>query len=146
LPGDIFELETRDTHKLSAEAVADSELLLINRSALVALAEQNNDVAGRLWMLTAAEVRRGHDHIRLFALPALERVAGFLVEMAQRLFVRDGEMRMAMTRQDIADYLGLTVETVSRSFTQLEQLDAIKARASRSVVLCNYSALVRLSA
>ena len=145
VPGDVFGLETRGEHTLSADAVVESSLLLINRSALVALAEQDKDAAGRLWTLTAAELRRVQDHIRLFALPARERVAGFLVEMAQRLSAND-EVELPMARQDIADYLGLTVETVSRSFTQLERLDAITVQTSRRILLRNYFALVRLSA
>ena len=145
VPGDVFGLETRGEHTLSADAVAESSLLLIKRSALVALAEQDKDAAGRLWTLTAAELRQVQDHIRLFALPARERVAGFLVEMAQRLSAND-EVELPMARQDIADYLGLTVETVSRSFTQLERLEAITVRTSRRILLRNYFALVRLSA
>jgi CRP/FNR family transcriptional regulator, nitrogen fixation regulation protein len=144
VPGDVFGLETRGEHTLSADAVAESSLLLIKRSSLVALAKRNKDVAAQLWTLTAAELRRVQDHIRLFALPARERVAGFLVEMAQRL-AADDEIELPMARQDIADYLGLTVETVSRSFTQLERLDAITVRTSRRIVLRNYFALVRLS-
>jgi CRP-like cAMP-binding protein len=145
VPGDVFGLETRDEHTLSAEAIAESKLFLIRRSTLVTLAERDNDVAGQLWTHTAAELRRVQDHIRLFALPARERVAGFLVEMAQRLSASD-EVELPMVRQDIADYLGLTIETVSRSFTQLEELNAIEIRASRRILLRNYAALVRLSA
>jgi CRP/FNR family transcriptional regulator, nitrogen fixation regulation protein len=65
--------------------------------------------------------------------------------MAQRLSAND-EVELPMTRRDIADYLGLTVETVSRSFTQLERLEAITVRTSRRILLRNYFALVRLSA
>jgi CRP/FNR family transcriptional regulator, nitrogen fixation regulation protein len=145
MPGDIFGLETREEHTLSAEAIAGSSLFLIRRSALVALAEQDKDVAGQLWTLTAAELRRVQSHIRLFALPALGRVAGFLVEMAQRLSAND-EVELPMGRQDIADYLALTIETVSRSLTQLEDLDAIKIRTSRRILLRDHSTLMRLSA
>jgi CRP-like cAMP-binding protein len=145
VPGDIFGLETRGEHTLSAEAIAESNLLLVKRSALIALAERDKDVAGQLWTLTAAELRRVQDHIRLFALPSRERVAGFLVEMAERLGAND-EVQLPMTRQDIADYLGLTIETVSRSLTQLEHIDAIRVRTPRRILLRDYLALVRLSA
>ena len=145
LPGDAFGLETRDEHTLSAEAITESKLFLIGRSALVALATRDNGIANQLWTHTAAELRRVQDHIRLFAMPARERVAGFLVDMAKRLSV-DGEVELPMARQDIADYLGLTIETVSRSFTQLEDLEAIKIRESRRILLRDYSALVQLSA
>ena len=145
VPGDVFGLETRGEHTMSAEAIAESNLFLIRRNALVALAERDKDVAGQLWTLTAAELRRVQDRIRLFAMPARERVAGFLVEMAQRLSAND-EVELPMARQDIADYLALTIETVSRSLTQLECLGAIKVRTSRRILLRNHSALVRLSA
>jgi CRP/FNR family nitrogen fixation transcriptional regulator len=144
VPGDVLGLETRGKHTLSAEAIEESNLLLIKRSALVTLAERDKDVAAQLWTLTAAELRRAQDHIRLFALPAWKRVAGFLVEMAQRVSAND-EVELPMRRQDIADYLGVSMETVSRSFTRLERLDAITVRTSRRILLRNYGELVRLS-
>jgi CRP-like cAMP-binding protein len=144
VPGDVFGLEARDEHTLSAVAIAESKLFQIRRSAFVALAGRDNRVAGQLWTHTAAELRKVQEHIRLFAMPARERVAGFLVQMARRLSAND-EVELPMTRQDIADYLGLTIETVSRSFTKLEDLDAIKIRTSRRILFQNYSALVRLT-
>ena len=56
------------------------------------------------------------------------------------------EQKGVMSRQDIADYLGLTIETVSRTFTQLEQTGAIALPSSRRVELCNRTALARLAA
>ena len=64
----------------------------------------------------------------LARLNPLERLAGFLVDMAQRRQRQgqdDSEVILPMTRTDIADYLGLTVETVSRSFTRLRQEGSI---------------------
>jgi CRP/FNR family nitrogen fixation transcriptional regulator len=145
VPGDFFGFETRDQHTLSAETTAQSKLLLINRSTLVALAARDNDIASQLWALTAFELLRVQDHVLSFARPSRERVAGFLVEMAQRLSAND-EVELPMKRQDIADYLGLTIETVSRSLTHLENTAAVKVRTRRRIELRNYSALVRLSA
>src|SRR4051812_18109823 len=106
VPGDVFGLETRDRHTLSAETIAKSKLLLISRSELVGLAARDNDVVRQLWTLTAAELRRVQDHVLLFAMPARERVARFHIEMAQRLSAED-ELKLPMMRRDIADYLGL---------------------------------------
>jgi CRP-like cAMP-binding protein len=145
VPGDVFGLEARGKHTLSAGAIADCKLLLVGRSELVAVAERDSDVASQLWTLTAAELRRVQDHIRLFGMPARERVAGFLVDLAQRLSFKD-EVVLPMARQDIADYLGLTIETISRSFTQLDQLGAIEVRTSRRILILNYSSLICLSA
>ena len=76
---------------------------------------------------------------------AQERVAGFLLEMAQRS-AAPSEVDLPMSRQDIADYLGLTIETVSRTLTQLENSAAIAVPTSRRIVLRNRAALTRLNA
>jgi CRP/FNR family nitrogen fixation transcriptional regulator len=143
-PGDVLGLQTRGAHTLSAEASAKSNLLLIKQSALVALARRDKDVADQLWTLTAAELERAQNHIRLFALPSQQRVAGFLVDMAHRVSA-DDEVELPMGRRDIADYLGLTLETVSRSFMKLARLDVIKIRGPRRIMLRNYPTLICLS-
>jgi len=74
-----------------------------------------------------------------------ERVAGFLLEMAERA-AGDAAVELPMSRQDIADYLGLTIETVSRTLTQLEKIAAIELPSSRRIVLRNRPALSRLNA
>ena len=75
---------------------------------------------------------------------AQERVAGFLLEMAERIKATK-EVELPMSRQDIADYLGLTIETVSRTLTSLENSAAIALPSSRRIVLCNRAALRRLN-
>ena len=75
---------------------------------------------------------------------AQERVAGFLLEMARRN-PEANEVQLPMSRQDIADYLGLTIETVSRTLTNLENAAAIALPSSRRIVLCNLGALSRLN-
>ena len=106
LPGDIFGLESGDEHSFSAEAVTDSKVLVIKRSALVALAQRDNDVSRQLWDLTSCELRRVQDHIMLLVKTAQERVVGFLLEMAERM-PSGNQVELPMSRQDIADYLGL---------------------------------------
>src|SRR5262244_2519746 len=63
LPGDIFGLESGDEHAFSAEAITDAKVLVIKRSAVMALAERDNEVARQLWTLTARELQRVQDHI-----------------------------------------------------------------------------------
>ena len=58
LPGDIFGFETNDKHLFSAEAIADAKILFIRRSALLALAERETDIARQLWSITGEELRR----------------------------------------------------------------------------------------
>jgi CRP/FNR family nitrogen fixation transcriptional regulator len=145
LPGDVFGLEVGDAHTFSAEAIVSSKILVIKRSALVNLAARDNEIARKLWTMTAGELQRVQAHILLLIKTAQERVAGFLLEMSARVPVGN-EIDLPMSRQDIADYLGLTIETVSRTLTQLENTAAIAVPSSRRIVLRNRAALNRLNA
>lgn len=145
LPGDIFGLEVGEEHDFSAEAIIDSTVLVIKRSAVVTLAARDSEMAHQLWTLTAGELHRTQGHILLLIKSAQERVAGFLLEMAKRV-TGNNEVELPMSRQDIADYLGLTIETVSRTLTQLENAAAIALPTSRRIVLRNRAALSRLNA
>ncbi len=144
LPGDIFGLEMGDEHTFSAEAITDSKVLVIKRSAVIGLAARDNDVARQLWTLTGCELQRTQDHILLLVKTAQERVASFLLEMAARMPAGNA-VELPMSRQDIADYLGLTIETVSRTLTHLENAAAIELPSSRRIVLRNRTALGRLN-
>jgi CRP-like cAMP-binding protein len=126
LPGDVFGIEIDDEHHFSAEAITDSMILVVKRSALMSLANTDGDVARRLWTFTARELRRMQDHVLLLTKTAQERVASFLLDLAKRLAAVE-KIEIPMSRQDIADYLGLTIETISRTLTRLETQAAIRA-------------------
>ena len=143
LPGDIFGLESADEHTLSAEAITDAKILVIKKSALTTRAGHDAAVARELFALTARELRRVQDRILLLIKSAQERVASFLLEMAERTPAGNA-IELPMSRQDIADYLGLTIETVSRTLTSLESRAAIEVPTSRRIVLRNRLALNRL--
>jgi CRP-like cAMP-binding protein len=85
LPGDIFGFETGDEHTFSAEAITDCKIIVIKRSAVMALAARDNDVARQMWELTARELQRVQKHSLVLIKTAEERVAGFLLEMADRV-------------------------------------------------------------
>jgi CRP/FNR family transcriptional regulator, nitrogen fixation regulation protein len=140
LPGDVFGFEVDDEHTLSAEAIVDCQLLVIRRTSLATLATRDSSVARQLWAMTAAELQRTQDHVMLLIKNAQERVAWFLLEMSKRS--SSDEINLPMSRQDIADYLGLTIETVSRSLTKLENAAAIALPSARHVVLRNRKALI----
>ena len=116
----------------------------LRRAWQAMVAARDNEVARYMWALTARELQRVHSHMLLLIKSAQERVATFLLEMAQHL-PAGGTVELAMSRQDIADYLGLTIETVSRTLTQLERNAAIEVSTSRRIVLRNHSALRRLN-
>jgi CRP-like cAMP-binding protein len=141
LPGDIFGLEFAEEHTLSAEAVGDAKVLVVKRSALTALASRDPSVAQELFALTGRELHRVQDRMLLLIKNARERVASFLLEMAERAS-ENNTIELPMSRQDIADYLGLTIETVSRTLTSLETASAIEVSpCSRRIVLRNRGAL-----
>lgn len=144
LPGDLFGLEVGEVHAFSAEAVVDCKILVIKRSAVSSLAERDPGISRQLWNMTARELERAQNHIMLLIKNAQERVAGFLLEMSTRS-TSTNEIDLPMSRQDIADYLGLTIETVSRTLTQLENAAAIAVPTSRRIVLRNRGALSRLN-
>jgi CRP/FNR family transcriptional regulator, nitrogen fixation regulation protein len=143
LPGDIFGLEFADEHTLSAEAISDTKVLVVKRSTLTALAGHDASVAQQLFTLTGRELCRVQDRILLLIKSAQERVASFLLEMSER--VSGNAIELPMSRQDIADYLGLTIETVSRTLTSLEGAATIEVPTSRRIVLRNRSALSRMN-
>jgi CRP/FNR family transcriptional regulator, nitrogen fixation regulation protein len=144
LPGDIFGLELGDEHSCSAEAITETTVLLVKRTHVLAAAESRCDVARNLWSLTARDLRRAQRHTLLLIKSAQERVAAFLLEMAERL-AGGSAFELPMSRQDIADYLGLTIETVSRTLSQLEGAAAIALPASRRIVLRDRAVLDRLN-
>ena len=141
LPGDIFGLEFSDEHTLSAEAISDAKVLVVKSSALSALAARDPSVAQQLFALTGRELHRVQDRTLLLIKNARERVGSFILEMAERAS-ENNTIELPMPRQDIADYLGLTVETVSRTLTSLETASAIEVSpSSRRIVLRNRAAL-----
>ena len=145
LPGDIFGFEFRDEHTFSAEAITDTKVVVVKRSMLMAMAGRDTGLSRELMALTGRELRRVQNRVLLLVKSAEQRVAYFLLEMAER--ARGGDVvELPMVRQDIADYLGLTVETVSRTLSSLAHSAAIGLSTSRRIVSRNRSPLRILNA
>ena len=138
--GDIFGLEEGNEHSLSAEAIVNSAVRVIKRRALVRMAGYDRELAQQLLVVTSREIGRVHNHALMLIKTAQERVGSFLLQMADRICIGDLVV-LPMSRQDIADYLGVTIETVSRTFTILESTAAIALPNARSVVLRDRAAL-----
>ena len=135
LAGEYFGLETGADHTSTAEAVGSATVLLIRRSTLADLASRDLAAAGRLLDLTMKGLRRTQEHVIVLGRKgACERVAAFLLEFAKRTGVA-ASIELPMSRQDIADYLGLTIETVSRTLSQLESEAVIDLPGRRCVTV-----------
>ena len=131
LPGQVFGLELTENHQFSAEAVNDTIILVVKRSAIMRLATHNVDIGRELWAITARELQCVQDHTLLLAcMSAKARVAAFLLHMAP-FGSNENEIELPMTREDIADYLAMTIETVSRAITQLRNDTAIEVPSRR---------------
>jgi CRP/FNR family transcriptional regulator, nitrogen fixation regulation protein len=119
LIGDIFGLENGGSHRFTAEAIVDTTVRLVKRASLTHIAETDTTVARDLLHMTANNLQHAENHMLLLGRKtSLERVAAFLLEMDRRLTAA-GVMALPMCRRDIADYLGLTLETVSRALSTL---------------------------
>ena len=141
LPGELFGLEHGAAHRFSAEAVVDCQIALIRRSHVDRAARQEAGAAQALWTMAAEDLARLQDHMLLLSRKnAAERVGAFLLEMNGRIGTGDA-VELAMSRTDMADYLGLTIETVSRTLTQMERDGAIALPSCRGVVLRDRAAL-----
>ena len=146
LSGDVFGLESGQNHRLAAEAIIDTTVRLVKRSSLEKVAGVDVQVARRLWTMTAGELKHAEDHMLLLGRKtAMERVATFLLEMDRRLAVT-GMMALPMCRRDIGDYLGLTLETVSRALSQLHAQGILGFSGARQIVLRNRQRLHNLDA
>jgi CRP/FNR family transcriptional regulator, nitrogen fixation regulation protein len=142
LPGDLFGW-TDVKRTLSIEAASDTAVLFLKRSSLLSLATRDGRVGSVLLNATTNELARAQEHILLMSKPAKCRVATFLSE----LWVRLGKakyLEVPFSYQDIADYLGLTLETLSRSITELERSGLISRVAGRTLLLRNHFELRRL--
>lgn len=144
LPGDMLGVEGSAEHTFSAEAVTDCQVLLINRRRVMARAAREAPVARELLRLIGHELERVQDHVLLLIKSAEERVASFLLEMAGPA-PEGNTINLPMSRQDIGEYLGLTLETVSRTLAHLQATAAIEVHV-RQIMLRDYSALRRLNA
>lgn len=146
LPGDVFGLEIGSEHSLSAEALADCDVSLIRRSLVDEATARDPAAAQALLQLLSRQLANAREHAAVLGRrSANERVATFLLQLGER-FASRGEIDLPMSRADIADYLALTIETVSRAFTQMEREHAIALPSSRHVVVCDRGALEVLQA
>jgi CRP/FNR family nitrogen fixation transcriptional regulator len=146
LAGDIFGLENGKEHRFTAEAIVDTTVRLIKWQSLELVADSDAMVARNLLSMTTSNLQHAEDHMLLLGRKtSLERVAAFLLEMDKRLSGVD-VMALPMSRRDIADYLGLTLETVSRAISHLHDLGVLGfiGNTQRQIVLLDRQQLASL--
>jgi len=145
LPGDMFGFEIDDIHHASAEAIVPVKVIAFKWHSLLS-ATASSGLVRELLNRTMIGLRQTQDHLLLLGRKnALERLAAFLLEMIGR----SGNERMldlAMPRHDIADYLGLTLETVSRMFAELKDDGIVRLESARRVHVVDMARLKAMAA
>jgi len=145
-PGDMFGFEADDLHHASAEAVTPVKIIAYRWQSLLTAGTRSASLVRDLLNLTMLGLRHTQEHLLLLGRKnALERVAAFLLDMAKRTRA-DQVVELAMARHDIADYLGLTLETVSRMFAELKERGAIRLEGARRIHLLDSDQLAAMSA
>jgi CRP/FNR family nitrogen fixation transcriptional regulator len=144
--GDIFGFENGNVHRFTAEAIVDTTVRLLRRQSLDAVAETDDALVKHLLCMTTSNLQHAEDHLLLLGRKtSLERVAAFVLEMDSRLTASD-ILALPMSRRDIADYLGLTLETVSRALSHLRDLGILGfiGTSQRQIVLLDRPQLAGL--
>ena len=141
--GDVFGVEVEDRHRFCAEALADCDVLALRRSG--SAADVDGLIGPMVWAATTSELRRAQSHMLLLGrATACEKVARFLLDIAERF--RGEFVLLPMSRQDMADYLGLTIETISRMLGRLQADGVIELSGSRKCRIRRLAFLSELAA
>ncbi len=147
--GDFLGLAFNDCYTYSAEALTDTTVCRFARPAFESFVEDRPAMERRLRIMASNELAAAQDQMVLLGRKtAQERVASFLLSLVyrQERLGREGKaIRLTMTRNDIADYLGLTIETVSRSFSALRGLGIIELDSSTLVRIPNRARLAAIA-
>ncbi|WP_262268378.1 helix-turn-helix domain-containing protein [Microvirga yunnanensis] len=146
LLGDFFGIEVGQEHRFTAEALGDCKVIAYRRRGLDVLSG-GETLSEQLMTALMRALERAQAHMLLLGRKsAQEKIAAFLLDLAERE-IDHRHIELPMARIDVADYLGLTIETVSRTLTQLERQGVIAMPAHRrSIMLKDKAALQRLDA
>jgi CRP/FNR family transcriptional regulator, nitrogen fixation regulation protein len=143
ISGELFGFNGEPTHSLSAEAATNTTMLLLKRSSVLAMAARDSRVAKFLLANTTKELRRLQEHAVLISRNAQCRVATFLIDLSMRMGKTE-YLNLPMPHYDIADYLGLKIETVSRVITEFERSGFVARASNRTLILKNRTPLMRM--
>ncbi len=144
-PGDYFGLESGADHDFATEAVTAATVIRYSRARLGSLVSEDAHLSAQLLQVTLGRLNKAHGRMLLLGRKnAGEKLASFLLEMLDRSSGRN-TIDLAMSRTDIADYLGLTIETVSRTFPLLKQEGVVELPNAHHVVVIDRQALEDLT-
>lgn len=148
--GDFFGLSCDKKYSYTAEAITDVEICRFPRQKMIETFREIPKLNERVFEMTRTELQSSHEQMLLLGRKtAKEKLCSFLLNMAKKSRVlgqlQENEIDLPMSRSDIADYLGLTVETVSRQFTNLNKLGLIELDGAHKVFLNEADTLAALA-
>jgi CRP-like cAMP-binding protein len=144
LPGDFFGLIVRHEHQFAVEAVVEGTAIArYPRRRIEMLADSDPRVGRRIREIAFEAISRSQARMVILGrMTAQEKVGAFLIELAERSRERSADgVVLAMSRYDIADYLALAAETVSRTLSELGQSGAIRLEDTHRVRIVDRDAL-----
>ena len=148
-PGDFFGSYKNGKYNYCAEAIGDVRVCIFEQKKLDEYIDKNMVLAKELLNQTSHELTLAQDRMGVLGkLDATERLAKFLMnisEQRKRIGWQNNPISLPMTRQDIADYLGLTIETVSREVSKLKTSNIIKVLSSKQIYINDFDKLSNLS-
>jgi len=144
--GDVIGFSQGESFDFDCDALTAARVRAIPRSGLLRAVRERPEFGEKLLAVAASEATSARNlSITLGRKSAIERVASFLCSLADRQDGAKGTIALAMTRADIADYLGLTIETVSRNITKLRALGLITLQGASAVRVDNMPRLRRIA-
>ncbi len=148
-PGDFFGSFKKGKYNYCAEAIGDSKVCIFEKKKLDSYMENNISLARELLNQTSQELTLAQDRMKVLGkFDATEKLSKFIfniTEQRKRIGWQNNPISLPMTRQDIADYLGLTIETVSREISKLKTSNIIKIISSKQIFINDFEQLLKLS-
>ena len=148
-PGDLLGLSVAGSYAYTAEAISETSLCRFGRARLTDISERFPNLEHRLLDLASNELDQAQEHILVLGRKtAAERVATVLLRLVDRIGDRadaGSKIDLPMTREDIGDYAGLSIETVSRILSQFRKIGILKTPSARHIEIPDTEALMQLS-
>jgi CRP-like cAMP-binding protein len=148
-PSDFVGVSHDCKYHYECEAITDMKVRVFRKNACSARSDTDPDFSDRMLKYMAAEVCGMQEHFMMLGKKsATEKLASFLIAIADRSCTHDGQVikiSLPMSRIDIADFLGLTIETISRTFTKLRKDGIVEFDGSKTVVILEPSILLNVS-
>lgn len=142
-PGDILGFSPHDQYTFSVESLTEMKVRRVKCESLAEFVHTSPAIADSLFRIIIGEMVLAHERLLMLGCKdATEKVASLLLDMANRQSNKwNRRIQLPMSRTDIADYLGLSIETVSRSFSKLKNAGIISVPNSSSVTVSDMRAL-----